>query len=68
MSRQLENPHSITPAIIPVMLSSAPLSPEKQERVRQEIQVSKQRRQHYLDKIRKQAVLTTGSDKVNRIT
>lgn len=68
MSRQLENPHSITPAIIPVMLSSDPLSSEKQERVCQDIQELKQRWQHHQDEIRKQATLNNESDDVNRIT
>lgn len=68
MRRKDHDVRSITPAIIPVRLSSEPLSPEKQERLRQELQEIKQRRQHYLDEIRMQAVLTTRSDNVNRIT
>lgn len=50
------------------MLSSDPLSSEKQERVCQDIQELKQRWQHHQDEIRKQATLTNESDDVNRIT
>jgi hypothetical protein len=50
------------------MLSSDPLSSEKQERVCQDIQELKQGWQHHQDEIRQQATLTNESDDVNRIT
>lgn len=37
-----------------VHLSAEPLSPQKQEQIRQEIQEILKRRQHYLDLARKQ--------------
>ncbi|ALA60650.1 hypothetical protein NITMOv2_4273 [Nitrospira moscoviensis] len=54
MSRQDDSPLSITPAIIHVRLSSEPLSPEKQEHVRQEVREILKRRQHYVDLARGQ--------------
>jgi len=49
MSRQLDSPRSITPAIIHVHLSAEPLSPKKQEQVRQKVRKILKRRQHYVD-------------------
>ncbi|CAE6794106.1 conserved hypothetical protein [Nitrospira defluvii] len=54
MSRQLDSPCSITPAIIHVHLSAEPISPQKQEQVRQEVQEILKRRQHYVDLARGQ--------------
>ncbi|ULA65505.1 MAG: hypothetical protein LZF86_210110 [Nitrospira sp.] len=54
MSRQQDSPRNLTPAIIHVRLSAEPLSPQKQEQVRQEVQEILKRRQHYLDLARRQ--------------
>ena len=54
MSRQQDSPPSLTQAIIHVRLSAEPLSPQKQEQVRQEVQEILKRRQHYLDLARRQ--------------
>ncbi|ALA56553.1 hypothetical protein NITMOv2_4669 [Nitrospira moscoviensis] len=53
MSRQQDSPRNLTPAIIHVRLSAEPLSPQKQEQVRQEVQEILKRRQHYLDLARR---------------
>ncbi|OQW67047.1 MAG: hypothetical protein BVN29_05325 [Nitrospira sp. ST-bin5] len=54
MSGQVDSPISITPAIIHVRLSSEPLSPEKQAKMRQEVRGLLKRRQDSVDVARGQ--------------